>query len=95
MGQEAADYQPIITSHDGYSSYLLVVDAHTIPHHADPDHPHSFVDADWGGDRSHRTNGNACRRCYCVLKKIQSAVSLSSTEAEFTVAAEAEKWPST
>ena len=29
IGQEAADYQPIITSHDGYSSYLLVVDAFT------------------------------------------------------------------
>ena len=29
VGQEAADYQPIITSHDGYSSYLLVVDAFT------------------------------------------------------------------
>ena len=29
MGQEAADYQPIITNHDGYSSYLLVVDAFT------------------------------------------------------------------
>ena len=29
MGQEAADYQPIITSHEGYSNYLLVVDAFT------------------------------------------------------------------
>ena len=29
MRQEAADYHPIITSHDGYSSYLLVVDAFT------------------------------------------------------------------
>ena len=29
MGQEVADYQPIITSHDGYSSFLLVVDAFT------------------------------------------------------------------
>ena len=26
----------------------------TIPHHAATSQPHSFVDADWGGDRSHQ-----------------------------------------
>ena len=28
-GEETPDYQPIVTSHDGFSSYLLIVDAFT------------------------------------------------------------------
>ena len=70
---------------------------HTIiPHHKGATKPHSFVDADWGGDQSHRLSvtGLMAMRAGGVIAyktKFQSAVFLSSTEAQFTAAVEAGK----
>ena len=69
---------------------------HTIPHHATADQPHSFVDDDWDGNQSHRRSvtGLMVMLAGGVIDyetKFQSAVSLSSAEAEFTAATEVGK----
>ena len=69
---------------------------HTIPHHAAADQPHSFVDANWGGDRSHRRSVTGLMvmlagGVIAYKTRFQFTVSLSSTEAEFTAAVEAGK----
>lgn len=69
---------------------------HTIPHNASADQPHFFVDANWGGDRSHQRSMTGLMIMLTggviVYKtKFQSAVSLSSVEVELSAAAEAGK----
>ena len=83
------------TTHDPCISGSEIL--HTIPHHAAADQPHSFVDADWGKDKSHRHSVTGLMVMLAgggiaYKTKFQSVVSLSSTEAEFTAAAEEEKW---
>ena len=61
---------------------------HTIPHHVAADQSHSFVDADWGGDGSHRQSVTVLMvilagGIIAYKTKFQSSVSLSSTEAKF------------
>jgi hypothetical protein len=68
----------------------------TIPKSKQPNRLHAYVDSDWGSDRSHRRSvtGIAIMMAGGVIaykSKYQPTIALSSTEAEFTAAAEAGK----
>jgi hypothetical protein len=68
----------------------------TIPKTKQPHRIHSFVDSDWGSDRTHRRSvtGLVIMLAGGVIaykSKYQATIALSSTEAEFTAASEAGK----
>jgi hypothetical protein len=68
----------------------------TIPRTKQPNRLHAYVDSDWGSDRTHRRSvtGLAIMMAGGVIaykSKYQQTIALSSTEAEFTAAAEAGK----
>jgi hypothetical protein len=69
---------------------------HSIPKTKQPHRMHAFVDSDWGSDRSHRRSvtGLVVMLAGGVIaykSKYQATIALSSTEAEFTAAAEVGK----
>ena len=68
----------------------------SIPESDQPREPHAYVDSDWGGDRSHRRSVTGllvllAGGAIAFKSKYQNSIALSSTEAEFTAAAEAGK----
>ena len=68
----------------------------TLPDSTEITNVHSYVDSDWGNDKAHRRSvtGMAHMLAGGVIaykSKYQATVALSSTEAEFTAAAEAGK----
>ena len=68
----------------------------SIPESDQPREPHAYVDSDWGGDRSHRRSVTGllvllAGGAIAFKSKCQNSIALSSTEAEFTAAAEAGK----
>ena len=67
-----------------------------LPDPMETNHIYSYVDSNWGNDKAHRQSvtGMAHMLAGGVIaykSKYQATVALSSTEAEFTVAAEARK----
>jgi hypothetical protein len=84
---------PVIPA-DPCVSHSEILD--TIPKTKQPHRMHAFVDSDWGSDRTHRRSvtGLVVMLAGGVIaykSKYQPTVALSSTEAEFTAAAEAGK----
>jgi hypothetical protein len=83
-----------VVSAEACVSHSDILDS--IPRTKQPNRMHSFVDSDWGSDRSHRRSvtGIVVMMAGGVIaykSKYQSTIALSSTEAEFTAAAEAGK----
>ena len=73
-----------------------ILRTHTFPYHATATQSHSFVDVDWGGDQSHQRSVTSIMDMLsggvtAYITKFQSALFLSSTEAEFTAVANAQK----
>jgi hypothetical protein len=84
---------PVIPA-DSCVSHSEILD--TIPKTKQPHRMHAFVDSDWGSDRSHRRSvtGLVIMMAGGVIaykSKYQPTIALSSTEAEFTAAAEVGK----
>ena len=68
----------------------------TFPAPTNTDESHSCVDSDWGNDKAHRRSVTGMAHmsaggAIACKSKFQATVALSSTEAEFTAAAEAGK----